>query len=60
MPAGCRYKSRWPWAAGVSSSMAILVIALWWLLSPIPPPKITGTTQITHDGILKFALIDRW
>jgi serine/threonine protein kinase/Tol biopolymer transport system component len=49
-------KSRWPWASG-AFLMAILVIALWWLLSPIPPPKITGTTQITHDGILKFDLL---
>jgi eukaryotic-like serine/threonine-protein kinase len=49
-------KSRWPWAAGVFI-LAILAIAIWWLLAPIPQPKITGNTQITHDGVPKSHLL---
>jgi serine/threonine protein kinase len=45
-------KSRWPWVAAL---LAIIVaVALWWLLWPTQPPKVTGITQITHDGIDKF------
>jgi Tol biopolymer transport system component/DNA-binding winged helix-turn-helix (wHTH) protein len=27
-----------------------LAVALWCLLHPLPPPRITGYAQITHDG----------
>jgi serine/threonine protein kinase len=45
-------KSRWPWVAALLA--VILAVALWRLLSPAQPPKVTGITQITHDGIDKF------
>ena len=40
---------RWWWGAGV-----IPVLGIAWLLRPdLPPPQVTGTEQITHDGAQK-------
>jgi eukaryotic-like serine/threonine-protein kinase len=37
--------------AGVAAAILIVVLVLAYLLRPtLPPPKITGYTQITHDG----------
>jgi hypothetical protein len=30
-----------------------LAAAIWYLHRPLPPPRVTGYTQITHDGHLK-------
>jgi serine/threonine protein kinase/Tol biopolymer transport system component len=30
--------------------LVALIAAAYFFLFPVPPPKITGTTQITHDG----------
>ena len=35
--------------------LVVLISAAYFFLFPVPPPKITGTTQITHDG---FAMAD--
>ena len=43
----------WLWGAG-ALLIAIVAVALWRLLSPTLPPKITGISQITHDGLGKF------
>jgi Tol biopolymer transport system component/DNA-binding winged helix-turn-helix (wHTH) protein len=35
--------------------IALLTLVLAWLLRPtLPPPQVTGTTQLTHDGATKF------
>ena len=34
-----------------------LGLATWWFFSPIPPPRWTGTTQITHDGLRKCCIV---
>ncbi len=41
-------KRRWPWAV---AGFAVLVVAaaLGWRFFPVSPPKVTGSTQITHD-----------
>ena len=37
--------------AAISGAALVIVLALAYLLRPtLPPPKITGSTQITHDG----------
>jgi len=43
-----RKSSLWPvaWAGLVVAIMA----ALFWLTRPLPPPRITGTVQMTNDG----------
>jgi len=44
-----------PW---VSVAAVILVaIPILWLLIPVQPPKVIGSTQITHDGFAKIALL---
>ena len=39
----------WPWFA---LALALLLIAagVGWSFFPVSPPKVTGVTQITHDG----------
>src|SRR5208283_4391602 len=50
-----RRKTRWPYAVGaVAVVLAVLAPAALWLTRPLPPPRVTGTTQITHDGNLKW------
>jgi eukaryotic-like serine/threonine-protein kinase len=46
-------KARWPWA--VMAIMLVITGAIWWLRSPLPPPKVIGVTQITHDNLNKNA-----
>jgi len=52
--AGKNYGSRrrlWGWAlAGGGLLVLCLAGAIWYLHRPLPPPRITSYTQITHDG----------
>jgi eukaryotic-like serine/threonine-protein kinase len=41
-------RRRWLWAAAPVA--ALFAAALLWFLIPMSPPKVMGTTQITHDG----------
>jgi serine/threonine protein kinase/Tol biopolymer transport system component len=42
-------KPKWIWALA-----AVPAVALAWLLRPaLPPPQVTGTTQLTQDGMAK-------
>ena len=43
-----RPKRLWPWIAGAAALLATAALA--WVLFPLSPPKVTGITQITHDG----------
>ncbi|MGA7410798.1 MAG: protein kinase [Bryobacteraceae bacterium] len=38
------------WAALAAAAVAGMGAALFWLIRPIPPPRITGTVQITNDS----------
>jgi serine/threonine protein kinase len=49
-----RFRGIWAVCALV---VVVLAATLWWLLSPLPSPKMTGINQITHDGITKFGLL---
>jgi Tol biopolymer transport system component len=43
------------WAlAGGATLAVVLAVALWYLRRPLPPPRITAYTQITHDGRAKY------
>ncbi len=46
-----RRRGRWPYVA--VSGVAISALA-WWLIRPLPPPRVVGTTQITNDGRAKW------
>jgi eukaryotic-like serine/threonine-protein kinase len=46
-----RRKTRWPYTVGAAAaSLAALSAAALWLTRPFPVPRVTRTTQITHDG----------
>jgi Tol biopolymer transport system component len=38
------------WAPLAAASATVMGAALLWLTRPLPPPRITGTVQITNDG----------
>jgi Tol biopolymer transport system component len=40
----------WKWAALAAVSAAGAGTVLFWLTRPLPPPRVTGTVQITNDG----------
>jgi len=48
-----RKRLRWPWAALALASVIAIAAAIWWQRSPLPPPKLLGVTQITHDSLKK-------
>lgn len=52
LPRGAALKRRaWPkWAAVAAASAAAMGAAFLWLSRPLPPPRVTGTVQITNDG----------
>jgi hypothetical protein len=39
----------WLWTL-VAAAALLIVPAILWFLCPLNPPKVTGTTQIMHDG----------
>jgi eukaryotic-like serine/threonine-protein kinase len=42
-------KRRWLLPVAISASL-LAAAALIWFLFPVSPPKVTGTTEVTHDG----------
>ena len=53
-PAG---KKKYRWLLGIAAALGcVLLLALIRALIPVPDPKITGTTQITHDGLIKIGM----
>jgi serine/threonine protein kinase len=48
-------KPRWTYAAGGAAALA--AAALFWLTRPLPPPRVTGTEQITNDGAIRSLLV---
>ena len=49
-------KRRWIWGA-VATAVLLVVAALIWFFLPASPPKVTGITQITHDGFPMFGML---
>jgi len=46
-----------PALAWMVSALVILIAVLVWLARPLPPPRILGYTQITHDGLRKGSIV---
>jgi serine/threonine protein kinase/Tol biopolymer transport system component len=49
--------SRWPLYLALLALVACAAALLTWLRSPLPPPRIVGSRQLTHDGLQKSNLV---
>jgi len=47
---------KWAALAAIVVIVAAAVLA-YWLTRPLPSPKVLGSTQLTHDGQLKYTLV---
>ncbi len=47
---------RWIWAVALAVAVAA-VLGIAWLRTPLPPPRILGTRQLTHDSSQKYQLM---
>jgi len=47
---------RWRWAVIAVLVVGALLLALW-LRSPLPPPRIVSSQELTNDGLLKDSLV---
>jgi serine/threonine protein kinase/Tol biopolymer transport system component len=48
---------KWMWAAAMVAAILVGALAIAWLAAPPLPPKVSGTTQLTHDGRPKYNVI---
>jgi serine/threonine protein kinase/Tol biopolymer transport system component len=48
---------RWPLYAALLAVVAAALSFIVWLRSPLPPPRILGSKQLTHDGLQKLGLV---
>ena len=48
-PQASKPKRRWLWPI-TAAAVLLLAAVLVWFFFPSSPPRVTGTTQITHDG----------
>jgi DNA-binding winged helix-turn-helix (wHTH) protein/Tol biopolymer transport system component len=50
-------KSTLQWAAAIILVILVGAVAFAWLRSPLLPPRVTATTQLTRDGIPKMGVL---
>jgi serine/threonine protein kinase/Tol biopolymer transport system component len=50
-------RARWPLYAPLLLLGAALISIVAWLRTPLPPPRILGSKQITNDGLQKLSLV---
>src|SRR5260370_11293708 len=50
-------KSRWARIAAIAAAMVVLDGLIAWLRSPLLPPRILASKQLTRDGLQKFNLV---
>jgi serine/threonine protein kinase len=48
-------KSLWPWAVALLALVAVAFLVRFFI--PISPPRVTGTTQITHDNLPTVSIL---
>jgi serine/threonine protein kinase/Tol biopolymer transport system component len=49
--------SRWPLVVAVTAALVGLASLAIWLRSPLPAPRVTGSKQVTNDGLPKRWLV---
>ncbi len=52
-----RSRSRMLWFSAAVLAVIALAVGLAWYYSPLAPPKVLSTTQLTRDGVAKVNLI---
>jgi serine/threonine protein kinase len=57
LPAQARKEFRWSWAVVTVAIVIAAAAVILWLRSPLPPPRLIGVTQITHDSLKKDSTI---
>ena len=50
-------KSTFQWAAAIILVILVGAVAFAWLRAPLPPPRVTATTQLTREGIPKIGVL---
>ena len=50
VPAAPLVGRSWFWMAGTIVFLVVLALAIVWLRFPTPPPRVVGSTRLTHDG----------
>jgi Tol biopolymer transport system component/DNA-binding winged helix-turn-helix (wHTH) protein len=46
-----------PWAVAACAGTVLFAALIAWVRSPLPSPRVTAMTQITHDGLTKFRFL---
>ena len=46
---------RWPMVAIGGAVLVAIAVLAYWLMRPLPPPRVTGSVQITKDGRAKVS-----
>jgi eukaryotic-like serine/threonine-protein kinase len=46
----------WLWTASLALAVAVILGVVWWR-TPLPPPRILATRQLSHDSTLKARLV---
>jgi Tol biopolymer transport system component/DNA-binding winged helix-turn-helix (wHTH) protein len=49
--------STFQWAAAIILVILVVTVTFVWLRAPLPPPRVTATTQLTRDGIPKIGVL---
>src|SRR5580704_4209084 len=50
-------QSTFQWAAAIILVIIVGTVTFAWLRVPLPPPRVTATTQLTRDGIPKIGVL---
>jgi Tol biopolymer transport system component/predicted Ser/Thr protein kinase len=56
-PAASAKPARWLMWSAITVLIACAAMLATWLRAPLPPPRITGSKQLTNDGIPKVSLV---
>jgi Tol biopolymer transport system component/DNA-binding winged helix-turn-helix (wHTH) protein len=46
-----------PWVVAACAGTVLFAALIVWVRSPLPSPRVTAMTQITHDGLTKFRFL---
>ncbi|HXY25314.1 MAG TPA: protein kinase [Candidatus Acidoferrum sp.] len=50
-------KRNWVLPVAILVAVALPTALFYWLRTPLPPPRVLGSKQLTHDGLQKLGLL---